>query len=60
MTTSHETIPLNPPGRGDYQSGAGHPEVVGRVPVNHAWDQEEPRLMVVEAKLLPGTLLYFS
>jgi hypothetical protein len=24
------------------------------VPVNHAWDEEEPRLLVVEAKLLPG------
>ena len=44
-------------GRSDYQAGAGpHPEVQGRVPVNHAWDQEEPRLLVVEAKLLPGTV----
>jgi hypothetical protein len=47
-------------GRGEYLAGTGHPEVQGRVPVNHAWDEEEPRLLVVEAKLLPGALEFFS
>jgi hypothetical protein len=42
-------------GRGEYQAGCGHPDIQGRVPVNHAWDEEEPRLLVVEAKLLPGS-----
>ena len=30
-------------------------DITGRVAVNHAWDMEEPRLLIVEAKLVPGT-----
>ncbi len=29
-------------------------ELFGRVAVNHAWDAEEPRMLVAEAKLIPG------
>ena len=29
-------------------------ELFGRVSVNHAWDAEEPRMLVAEAKLIPG------
>ena len=29
-------------------------ELVGRVAVAHAWDREEPRLLVAEARLVPG------
>ena len=29
------------------------PEVSGRFPLSHHWDEEEPRLLVCEAKLLP-------
>ena len=28
-------------------------EVSGRFPLSHEWDEEEPRLLVCEAKLLP-------
>ena len=30
-------------------------DISGRVAVTHAWDMEEPRLLVVEARLVPGT-----
>ena len=31
-------------------------ELFGRVSVNHAWDAEEPRMLVAEAKLIPGRI----
>ena len=30
-------------------------DILGRVAVNHCWDLEEARLLLVEAKLVPGT-----
>ena len=42
--------------RGGSQQGRQlREELVGRVAVTHAWDREEPRLVVVEARLVPGT-----
>ena len=29
-------------------------DISGRVAVTHCWDQDEPRLLIVEAKLVPG------
>ena len=38
----------------DYRiSLATAPEVSSRFPLSHHWDEEEPRLLVCEAKLLP-------
>ena len=39
----------------DSKSALLKADISGRVAVTHAWDKEEPRLMVVEARLVPGT-----
>ena len=41
--------------RGGEGGGGVREELVGRVAVSHSWDREEARLLVVEARLLPGT-----
>ena len=40
---------------GDSKSKLVSFDICGRVAVSHCWDLEEPRLLLVEAKLVPGT-----
>ena len=39
----------------DSKSALLKADISGRVAVTHAWDKEEPRLLIVEARLVPGT-----
>ena len=54
-----------PPNSARSERGSGHSgvrgghrsqpaDISGRVAVSHCWDEEEPRLLIVEAKLVPG------
>lgn len=36
------------------KDGSEHPDLCGRIPVAHFWDQSEPRLFVCEAVLDPS------
>ncbi|KAL8175170.1 UNVERIFIED_CONTAM: hypothetical protein K2H54_015043, partial [Gekko kuhli] len=38
----------------DSKDGSEHPDLCGRIPVAHFWDQSEPRLFVCEAVLDPS------